>query len=148
MQHIRCDDDHGAWLDRLAGKFVRTKGYSADGRNGRIETIGLANDRSRDRKAIGKTLERTVKLLVRLGFNFMRVGRGTTDGRPRISNGSMRPTVSKYADIAARTSFGSRPESVRKNGALQHVHGDARLTFTLIKSVDERLGGFGHRSGE
>ena len=54
MQHIKCDDDHGAWLDRFTGKFVRTKGYAADGRNGWIETMGLVYDRSRDRKAIGK----------------------------------------------------------------------------------------------
>jgi hypothetical protein len=67
MQHIKCDDDHGAWLDRFTGKFVRTKGYAADGRNGWIETIGLVYDRSRDRKAIGKILERTVKFPVRLG---------------------------------------------------------------------------------
>src|SRR5262245_6013050 len=67
MQDIRCDDDHGAWLYRFTGKFVRTKGYSADGRNWRIETIGLIYDRSRDGKAIGKTLERTVKFPVCLG---------------------------------------------------------------------------------
>src|SRR5215510_13821682 len=67
MQHIRCDDDHGARLDQFTGKFVRTEGYSAYGRNGRVKTIGLIYDRSRDRKAIGKTLERTVKFPVRLG---------------------------------------------------------------------------------
>src|SRR5262245_15310348 len=56
------DDDHAALLDWFTSEFVRTKGYSANGRNGRIETVGLVYDRSRDRKAIGKTLERTVKL--------------------------------------------------------------------------------------
>jgi hypothetical protein len=57
VQHIGRDDNHGAFLDRFTGEFVRTKGYSANGRNGWIETIGLVYDRSRDRKAIGKTLE-------------------------------------------------------------------------------------------
>src|SRR4030095_15684365 len=66
MQHIKCDDDHGAWLDRFTGKFVRTKGYPADGRNRWIKTIGLVYDRSRDWKAVGKILEWTVKFPVGL----------------------------------------------------------------------------------
>ena len=56
VEHVGCDDDHGAGLDRLAGKLVATESHSANGGDGRIEAVCLVDHRARFNNAIGKTV--------------------------------------------------------------------------------------------
>ena len=79
-----------------------------------------------------------------VGRNFQRLGRGTMDGTPRMSSGSMRPDRIEIRGHCRAHIVRIAAETIREDGAFKHVNSNARclvgevhhLAFTSAEPID------------